>query len=565
MEFRRARRAPRVLIITGSLLSPKGNALVPALVGQLGSFRASSSAWLDISYKVLAAKALAGAWWVRSRPAFARAPYRDVVERYFGDDENVAAPELTEVSLASLIEREGVDWGATTWADVLAGHAQDALASATVVFASSTLLRDRSELLPCLSRVTGRGRKVVLGGALVPLLDEAELPGVDVLAVGYGELLVPSIMAWIRSDFMRLVPPEGGRVEARGSLLVLSSGVPKDKSLDFLPEPDWSLAERWHGRPFRMVHYESVRGCPYRCAFCNYPYLFDDTKFRTKSASRIAEDWQRLAKLGVRWVSCLDSLFTMPRRRLVELCDRLIALGSPVSWICYARADDLIDEAAVRRMKAAGCEEVQIGIESGDQKVLDAMNKRTTVEKNRRALEVCRAVGLTSLVTVIVGYPGETRRTVDATYSLLESAPPDFYHAAPFNTRVESVPILSDESRRRHELVTAGGVSSSAPYWRHSTMSCTEVPQLVDELRRRMAENRVALEGTLFYRGARAYRSEDRGMLLDFQRDALEGSPMHFLFDRAFELVERRLLEDVARTLAPTSRRLLPVLVGDRA
>src|SRR5690606_18005 len=139
--------------------------------------------------------------------------------------------------------------------------------------------------------------------------------------------------------------------------------------------PDWRVAEKYHDTKFSHIYYESVRGCPYRCSFCNYPFLFDDKKFRMKSADKIASDWKFYhEELGVQHITCLDSLFTMPKNRLIDLCEQLINNKSTMTWTCYARADDLADEEIVKLMKKAGAHQVQIGIESGNQLMLDQMN-----------------------------------------------------------------------------------------------------------------------------------------------------------------------------------------------
>jgi len=342
------------------MLSAREPSVLKAIEKQVQSFRASSGAWLDIQLKLLASEALVAGGIRRRSRAFQRAPYRAAVERFFAASAATDPPELTEVVLATLLEAEGIAYEATTYAELHAdAELRDRLLGACdCVFASTTLLRDLSELVPMVALLKRPHNRVVAGGALGAILHHGwtHVPGIDVLAVGYGELLVASLAAWIRGGFRDadLAPPAGGRLVRAADTWLLYSGVPATKDLDFLPTPDWSLAERLHGRRFSMVHYESVRGCPYRCAFCNYPFLFDDTKFRYRSAARIADDWRALADRGVKYVSCLDSLFTMPKRRLVELCERLIAQGTDIRWICYARADDLDDLATCRLMKAAG-------------------------------------------------------------------------------------------------------------------------------------------------------------------------------------------------------------------
>lgn len=515
--------SPKVLIVTGGLLAADDRSLTHALKRQLASFRASSGGWLDLQMKLKVGRNLLAQRRYMGRKAFQSAPYRDTVERFFAREWNFGTVELTEVALMTLLAAEGLSYEATTYAALHAdrGLRERLLRECEVVFASTTLLRDLSELEPLVGLLKRPGNRVILGGALASVIhgDFEGIEGVDVLAVGYGEMLVPALAAWIRSGYRTLEAPGTGRVVERGGARILYSGVPSSMDLDFLPTPDWTLAEAYHGRRFQMVHYESVRGCPYRCAFCNYPYLFDDTKFRYKSATKIADDWERYAAEGAEYVTCLDSLFTMPKRRLIALCEELIERGIRLKWICYARADDLCDIEVCRLMKRAGCHQVQIGIESGNQAQLDHMAKRCTVDKGRRALANCAETGLTTLVSLIVGFPGETQRSLADTLDFLRETKPDFAYVSPFMTRIEYVPILNPANRERFGIETSGGVQSSAPYWRHDTMCSSEVGDWWQWFVRQMTSERLALDGGLFYTGILEYQRADREALLDFQRD----------------------------------------------
>ncbi len=84
-------------------------------------------------------------------------------------------------------------------------------------------------------------RSTVVGGALASLLHGSwpGHPDVAILAVGYGELLVPVIADWIKSGYSTIKPPKGGRVTTVGGNTVVYSGSPDEKSLDWLPTPDW--------------------------------------------------------------------------------------------------------------------------------------------------------------------------------------------------------------------------------------------------------------------------------------------------------------------------------------
>jgi hypothetical protein len=247
----------------------------------------------------------------------------------------------------------------------------------------------------------------------------------------------------------------------------------------------------------------------------------------------------------------------MPRRRLHELCALLLERDVRIKWICYARADDLADLETVALMKRAGCHQVQIGIESGNQQILDNMNKKCTVEKNRRGLRNCREIGLTTLVTVIVGFPGETEATVRDTFEFLRTSPPDVFYVAPFSTWAEKVPILNERNRQRFSIVTlASDVPSPAPYWKHATMSCADVGHWMRWLNRRLMEERVALEGFLFYKGLLDYDARDREALLDFQYDvATKHAPLHTLVSGLDALVHRALARDVQKRLGEAADR----------
>jgi radical SAM superfamily enzyme YgiQ (UPF0313 family) len=495
---------------------------------QLGQWRESQHQWLELKIKsIVAEPVLFGE--LEKRRALKRLCNKrgnkrgnERLKRFLSHRVNTDSPELTEVALATLLKKEGISYRLATYDDLHAGTEsfERDLAECEVVFASSTFLRDLSELLPMVRRLKRPHNRVVVGGALAGTLvhswqgDET----IDVVAVGYGEFLVPVLADWIKSGFERLSAPATGRMEKREKSVFVYSGVPSSLSLDFIEPPDWRQSEIDRGRRYSMINYESVRGCPYRCSFCNYPFLFDDTKFRVKSAAKMASDWERYRnELGVEYITCLDSLFTMPKKRLMEFCDLLIEKKLGIKWICYARADDLCDESVVLKMIAAGAVQVQIGIESGDPGILKNMNKRTSPEINRKALENCRKHGLTTVATLIVGFPGETQKTLETTYEFLKASPPDFFFIATFSTRAPGVPILSAESKARFDLVTMNNLYTISPYWSHGTMDCKEATRHTRWLHSRLIENRVSLDAAIFYKSILVFEPGLRDELLALQ------------------------------------------------
>jgi radical SAM superfamily enzyme YgiQ (UPF0313 family) len=528
----RKARVVKVLIVTGGLLSGIEPSVIRSIGKMYHQWRASEHAWLDVKIK------LAFAEFLIHKPRTA--------------NEELWAPDLTEVILATLLKREGMPYALATCGDVFDRPAtvEQLLAETDCVFVSTTFLRDLSELVPLVRKVKRGHNRIVVGGPLGSLLADGGGEGdkdIDVLAAGYGEFLIPSLVTWMRSGFTTLVPPEGGRLVTRGDTRILYSGVPPTNNLDFLGSPDWSRSQADRGKRYRMIYYESVRGCPYRCNFCNYPYLFSDNRFRYKSARRMAEEWEHyLGTLDLEYITCLDSLFTVPPARLVEFCNTLLERRlNYIKWICYARADDLADEKTTALMKAAGAHQVQIGLESGDQGQLDNMDKACTVESNARAIDLCRKHGITTVASLIVGFPGETRESLTRTLDFLRSHPPDFFFLAPFSTRATGVPMLSAANRARFQLETMNHLRTGAPYWRHRTMSSLEMANHLRDLHRAIMSEGISLHGALYYHRLLDYEPGERAWLLQQQRDAVRTSPMiSWMFDRLHAFVDARLARD---------------------
>jgi anaerobic magnesium-protoporphyrin IX monomethyl ester cyclase len=525
----------KALIITGGLVSGMENSIASSLRRLFRQWRASEHAWLDLKIKLVFAEFL--------------------IRKPRSANEDLWAPDLTEVLLATLLKRQGMPYALATYGDLFDRPriVEQLLADTDCVFVSTTFLRDLSELAPLVQMLKRPHNRIVVGGPLAGLLaDRWEDCDVDVLAAGYGEYLVPSLVEWMRSGFENLVPPSGGRLVKRGTTQILYGGVPHNNNLDFLPTPDWAQSQADRGRPYRMIYYESVRGCPYRCNFCNYPFLFSDNHFRYKSAPRMVAEWEHyLNTVNPEYITCLDSLFTVPRARLVDFCRTLIERRlNRVKWICYARADDLADEKTTALMKAAGAHQVQIGIESGDQGQLDNMDKACTVESNARAIDLCRKHGLTTAISLIVGFPGESRETLAHTLDFLRNHPPDFFFLAPFSTRATGVPLLTEANRARFWLQTTHHLRTGAPYWRHGTMSCLEMGNELRDLHRAIVTERISVDGALFHHRLLDYRPDERVALLDQQVRIAKNSPVvSWIFDRLNATIDSRLANDLASCL----------------
>lgn len=208
--------------------------------------------------------------------------------------------------------------------------------------------------------------------------------------------------------------------------------------LDELPFPAWHLVRRelyrlpFSHRPFLLV--ATSRGCPYTCAFCADSTYYG-RRLRLKSPGRLVKelDWVK-TKFGISDFLFWAESFTLKRDWTLAVADALLAAGLQVKWVCNSRGDQ-VDEELLRQLKAAGCWMIGFGLESGAQKILDLMGKKTTVEQHRRAVLAAKAAGLMVTAHMVLGYPGETEATIKETIAFVQSLPLDyvqFYCAVPF-------------------------------------------------------------------------------------------------------------------------------------
>jgi len=129
--------------------------------------------------------------------------------------------------------------------------------------------------------------------------------------------------------------------------------------------------------------------------------------------------------LGYERVWFADDCFTLNRKHLLGVCQELVRRNVDVGWECLSRVDTMDFEVA-EGMKRAGCLRVFFGIESGNDTVLNLMNKHITISQAEKAVHVAKAAGLKVGAFFIVGYPGESDKTVLDTVRFASRLPLDY-------------------------------------------------------------------------------------------------------------------------------------------
>ncbi len=215
-----------------------------------------------------------------------------------------------------------------------------------------------------------------------------------------------------------------GLVYRRDTDVVENRGEPRIASLDELPWPARDLLEldrypeTFQGPPHG--HLASTRGCFYACTFCGARVY---GPFRTRSARDVVDEMEHLvAQYGIRDLAFRDLTFG-PRRHIHAVCTEIVRRRLAVTWYCLSHPA-ILDRETLETMKAAGCRLIDLGVESGDQQVLDRYRKGVTIQEIRTAFTHCRELGIETQGNVLLGGPYDTPETVRRTVRLLEELDP---------------------------------------------------------------------------------------------------------------------------------------------
>lgn len=191
----------------------------------------------------------------------------------------------------------------------------------------------------------------------------------------------------------------------------------------------------------------SSRGCPHHCTFC----CMARTGLDPRDALSVVDEMQECStRYGIREIDWFDPVMLEKRQRSVQIADELIRRKLDMIWSARARIDSLLldrtgkpDEGFIQKLADSGCRRLFLGIESGDEEVLQAISKQLKPEQVGRVLKALRNHGIRSLGFFMVGNPGETQATVAKTIRLARSLPLDY---AQFSMTVAKSSTQLDEN-----------------------------------------------------------------------------------------------------------------------
>ena len=265
---------------------------------------------------------------------------------------------------------------------------------------------------------------VVLVGTHASVLYEQILrdnPTVDIIVIGEYEYTIRDLACCLSvggnlRDVKGIVYREDGRS-------IKTSERPYISDLDALPFVSRIYKEcldinRYYFSLARhpMVMLITGRGCPNRCFFCLYPQTLHGYQYRFRSPENVLEELQyiRLELPQVKEIVFEDDTFTADEKRVIEICRLILKKNIDFGWFANVRVDTRLE--TLKAMRAAGLKRCAVGFESGSQTILDVMAKGTTIEQAIEFKRYCDRLGILVHGCFMVGFPGETKQTMQQTF-----------------------------------------------------------------------------------------------------------------------------------------------------
>lgn len=224
-----------------------------------------------------------------------------------------------------------------------------------------------------------------------------------------------------------------------------------------------------------LVSLRTAKSCPFSCAFCNFPEIAG--RYTYLPVELIEQELDAIRDIGtVTTLTFVDDTFNVPKPRFKELLRMMIRNNYGFRWNCFYRCDHG-DRETIELMGRAGCEGVFLGVESGSDALLGAMNKTARSRHYREAIPLLREAGIVVNASLVVGFPGETEGTIAETMDFLADAKPDFFGA---NLWYHHPLTPVGRQGERH------GLTGSGYDWEHSTMDSRTAIAAVEKMFRQV-------------------------------------------------------------------------------
>ncbi|MFC2067707.1 B12-binding domain-containing radical SAM protein [Chloroflexota bacterium] len=275
---------------------------------------------------------------------------------------------------------------------------------------------------------------VVVGGDHPTILPHELLKSknVDFAVRGEGEYTMLELVEYLSKEKNNFEQIEGLSYKKNG-VIVSNKSRAIFNELDALPFPAVeSLFYLKNYRPIDLGVIMTSRGCPYSCTYCGIANTMG-RQVRVRSIGNVISEIKKLnQKYDVIYFSFRDSSFTVDRNRTIDLCNRMMGENLNIQWECSTRAN-LLDYDLISKMKSSGCVLIRIGIESGNEQLMQQMKRGITLDQIKQGARMLNEHNMRWSAYFMFGIPGETRKTIKDSMRLITEINPPFVTIANYS------------------------------------------------------------------------------------------------------------------------------------
>lgn len=278
---------------------------------------------------------------------------------------------------------------------------------------------------------------VIMGGPHATFADTEILSSekaVDIIVRGEGEETLLEI-AQQAPNLQKLGGIKGISFR-KDNQIIQTETRPFIQDLDALPRPAFKFLpmEKYNITGRKLMPIISSRGCPFQCPFCVASQMFGP-RFRARSPKSVLDEMEWLRdEYGAEGIAFQDDTLTFDKKRATDICDGIIERKIKMHWGCGTRAD-VVTKEVLAKMSKAHCDETMFGVESGCQRMRDILKKNVSTEQIENAIKWSKEAGIFVTVSVVLGYPGETKESLQETLDFVRRVEPDdvwLCHATPY-------------------------------------------------------------------------------------------------------------------------------------
>jgi len=268
--------------------------------------------------------------------------------------------------------------------------------------------------------------KIVVGGPHATILYNQMLNHfpIDYIVLGEGEITFLELMNAIHNN--KDIEKIKGIAYKKKNRIIKNEEQKPISNLDSLPMPAYNISKN----PEETTWISTSRGCAYNCGFCTAKNVWGGT-YRTKSAEKIVDEIEfHVKNFKRRNFGFIDDTFTQNKERVKNICKEIINRNLKINWSAATRVD-CIDSEILYWMKKAGCKRIDFGVESGSVTIRKNMNKYFTNEDIINAFELAKEYKIKTIAYMILGYKGETIKTIIQSIKFFNKIKPDVIITCP--------------------------------------------------------------------------------------------------------------------------------------